>query len=920
MANLKKTIEIIFAGVDQVTPITEAIGGGLSKVGQGVQKATQPLADLSDSILLTSAAITALGVAAVAFSAKEAIQLENSFVELQKVLGDADGKATDFGDTFANISNKFGVGQADVISLAADFKQAGFTIDESLKLVEEALKAAAISELDVDSAGDVVIRTLNGFQAPASEAGRLIDILNESSNNFAVTTGELGQGLSRLSPIASQLGYNFEESAGLLIPIIEVFGSGSEAANGLRTSLLKLASDSKPVVEALKSVGIDSTQVVSAKDRFKALAEVFPTLNSEQKTYVTRAIAGIEQASKFAIVLGNQQQVLKATESAYNASGSAVKELEIALAKTEVAVQRFQNSLINIASSIGTKILPSLGKVTNASTVLSEAVLKSLEEDNFKKVFEALNGVFNSLEQDIKKVAAAFPEAIKKVDFQPILDGVAAVRESFGKIFDQVDLTTPEGLAEAIQFIVDTLGSLGQVTAGIISEFDGVFGAVGSTIDNFNNLTDAQKQAAGESLGLGKILNSLGGILDTVGTAIEGIGAAVGVLIGAKGLISLKELFSGTTTTFTSFIDAAKTSAGSLAGATTATTAFTASVAALLLPLAGLVGIFAELKDQSISGFIDEVTDFSDKQKIASETTDIFGAEIGGLSKRLLDGEIDIKQFNRLMDEYNDKQILASFATMENTQANRDNTLALLKTSEGIAKFQELTKGATESTDGLSASLDDASNKSPEVIRKEALDRMFEAAEQFDKARKSTDELGTSLQANGNKVDQFGRSIGQAGQSATSVANSLDEVNGKVIEVTAKAKVQTAQQQLEQFQTVVNSLDETIASTGNALGSFGQLFGSNFGNLDLGAQFAIKDAFREEVAARQKALDLQNKLIETEIDLQQARLKAIESGDSTITIDTTGIEPILDLLLTTIIKNAQARATADGAAFLAGVI
>jgi len=62
MADIKKTIEIIFAGVDELGPTLESVGGGITKVGEGVSKATQPLADLSDTVLLTSAAITALGV------------------------------------------------------------------------------------------------------------------------------------------------------------------------------------------------------------------------------------------------------------------------------------------------------------------------------------------------------------------------------------------------------------------------------------------------------------------------------------------------------------------------------------------------------------------------------------------------------------------------------------------------------------------------------------------------------------------------------------------------------------------------------------------------------------------------------------------------------------------------------------------
>lgn len=920
MADITKTIEIIFAGVDSLGSTLDSVGGGISKVGQGVQQATQPLADITDSILLTSAAITALGIAAGAFAATEAIKLENAFIELQKVLGDADGSAQDFGDTFGDISNKFGVGQADVIKLAADFKQAGFTIQESLGLVEQALTAAAISELNVDAAGDVVIRTLNGFQAPASEAGRLIDILNASSNNFAVSFAELGTGMSRVSPIAEQLGFTFEETAGLLIPVIEVFGSGSEAANGLRTALLKLGSDSKPVIDALESIGIDTTTLVSAKDRLEALTKVFPTLTDVQQTFVTTQIAGIEQAAKFAIVLGNQDQVLAATKNAYEASGAAAKELAIALASTEIALERFKNSFVNIAAAIGSEFLPQLGQVANSATDLNQAILTSLSGSNFQQVFDALRGVFTGLSAEIDKIATAFPDAIDKVDFAPILDGLKAVSGSLDGVFSDVDLTTPEGLAKVIQVIVDSLGSLALLTSGIINEFDGVFRVVATGVAGFNSLTDAEKIAAGEALGFGKILNSLGGILDSVGQAVSGIGIALSVLLGASGIVSLGTIFSTLGTALTSFVGLAT---GTTVAAGTLGTAFTgliASAAALALPLAGLVAIFAELKNQSISGYIDEITDLSGKQKFAAESSEIFGAEVGNLSNQLLEGQLTTAQFNQKMDEYSDRQVLAKLATLENTQANQDNAKSLLKTAEGVEAFNKLTGESATSATELSDSLKKVSESSENVTPESALAKMKEAADAMGKTSDKSKELSNQLVSGKGDVDQFGNALKTAGEKAQGVTKTFEGLDGKVITIDVTADTLNAQQNLEKFQSILGSIDTAVLSTGDTLSSLGSLFGDSFGNLDLGSQFGIKDAFRQEIQAREEALDLQNRLIETEIRLQEARLKAIESGDAKITIDTSGIEPILDLLLTTIIQQAQVRASVDGAAFLVGAL
>ena len=76
------------------------------------------------------------------------------------------------------------------------------------------------------------------------------------------------------------------------------------------------------------------------------------------------------------------------------------------------------------------------------------------------------------------------------------------------------------------------------------------------------------------------------------------------------------------------------------------------------------------------------------------------------------------------------------------------------------------------------------------------------------------------------------------------------------------------------------------------------------------------DSVEEEASGRQRTIDLANKLAAVELRVAEARLEALEAGEAGITIDTTGLDPILDLLLVTIIENAQVRASVEGAAFL----
>lgn len=80
MADLKKTVELIFGGVDKTGPAIASVGSNLSMLENRVGSVTGPLADAADSILKLQASLVALGAAALTFVAKEAVSFEAALI------------------------------------------------------------------------------------------------------------------------------------------------------------------------------------------------------------------------------------------------------------------------------------------------------------------------------------------------------------------------------------------------------------------------------------------------------------------------------------------------------------------------------------------------------------------------------------------------------------------------------------------------------------------------------------------------------------------------------------------------------------------------------------------------------------------------------------------------------------------------
>jgi len=230
---------------------------------------------------------------------------------------------------------------------------------------------AIASELDAAQASEVLVRTLNGFKAPASEADRLINVLNTTSANFATNVGELSEGMKDISGIAQKAGFSFEETAGLLVPVIEVFGSGSEAARALRSGMLKLISSQKPVTDELSRLGIhqrelnESTgeydgKLRSAKDILLDVSAAFKGMDENQKLVTTGILAGTEQAGKMSEVFDGMEKSIAVTNNALKDTDSISKEVATKLSGTGTQLDRLGTAFNNMAQSIGKEALPAI--------------------------------------------------------------------------------------------------------------------------------------------------------------------------------------------------------------------------------------------------------------------------------------------------------------------------------------------------------------------------------------------------------------------------------------------------------------------------------------------------------------------------------------------------------------------------------
>jgi len=132
-----------------------------------------------------------------------------------------------------------------------------------------------------------------------------------------------------------------------------------------------------------------------------------------------------------------------------------------------------------------------------------------------------------------------------------------------------------------------------------------------------------------------------------------------------------------------------------------------------------------------------------------------------------------------------------------------------------------------------------------------------------------------------------------------------------IAQVEADAKIVAAA-----FDAAGSSVDATASA---AADMFSSLAG-NWENIDgFMAKGNMMALIREQMDMEREALSIQRDLTEATIEYMQAKSDALRDGDGLIKIDSSGLEPALEMVMWQILEKVQLRASEEAAEFLLGL-
>lgn len=897
MADLSKTVEIIFAGVDRVSNTTASIAGNVDSLAGKLGDVTQPLADMAAWVEKADAAILGLGGVMIGLSVNEAAKFQTAFNEISTLFQAAPADVDAFRSAIQDYASRSTQSIESINHAVYEAISAGVSYKDSLDLLNTSEKLAVAGKADLTQTTLALVSVMNAYGMSTKDAADVSDIF--------FNTVKLGQ--ITIPELASQIGALTGIAGAAKVPL-DVLGAAIAALTTYGLTPEKAITDLKYVIQGI----IDPTdQARKAADalgiQFGAQALASEGLAGVLANVQTKTGGNVEQMAKlFTSTEAMTAAVLLSRDAAgkfsadlaemANRAGATDAAFKVMADNFNLAAQNLRNNIDLAFGKAGQELLETAtGDVRSLSDVF-KALGTSIDAGAFDPLFDQLRAFGITIEDLFQHIAQNLPAALEGIDWTRFTDSLDALKDAFGGLFDNVDLTTVEGLHAAIQKVIDVIAGLLQTGAGIVQGLKPFFDMLASGADSFSNLDASTQRTIGSVLGFAQGVNAVAPAVSSLATAIESLATVMSVKFVA-GLIGASTTATAATAAFAT-VGAGLTGLGALFYSTSTAAddmdshfqaasfdAYSGSLNGLSMGFGKLLATWDQTMGSAteVSGATGKVAD-----ALTAATDPAYSFE-----KTIADADALAKAAG------------VSFTTMATDVEGLQQKLVASTSAFGSYRVAANDIGATfaDMATNVQTSIDKARGYHMTLV--DGVPTFTQYGGAHDALKIKLDATKTATDANTKASQDF--------QAKMEEIASNERI--KLIESVVKLNVAEVEADTKRIEAAFKSLDTTITSTGSLIGTL-------VGGLDKISEFDKSEVWAlidKEGQRRDEALKLQKELTEAQIANIKAKTDALNKGEAIIKIDGSGLDPELEAFMWRILERIQVRANAELTEYLLGV-
>lgn len=280
------------------------------------------------------------------------VEVDTAMTELKKVTDETDTTYSAFMQTAIQQSRDLAASISDTVNATADFARLGYTLDEATDLSKAAITYQHVGDgiSDISEATESIISTMKAFNIEAKDSMSIVDRFNKVGNEFAISSGDIGDALQRSASALHTAGNDINESIGMIVAANDVAQNPESVGNalkvlslrirGAKTELKEMGEDTETVAESTSKLqasikGLTGVDIMKSATEFKStyqimdeLAAKWKELDDISKASTLEQLAGKNRANVVAGMLENWQDAKDAADAARDSYGSAEAELD----------------------------------------------------------------------------------------------------------------------------------------------------------------------------------------------------------------------------------------------------------------------------------------------------------------------------------------------------------------------------------------------------------------------------------------------------------------------------------------------------------------------------------------------------------------------------------------------------------------
>lgn len=303
------------------------------------------------------------------------VNIDSAMTELKKVTDETDSAYSSFLTNASKRSVELGTTITDYVNSTANFARFGYSMADATQLSEVANIYSVVGDeiSGIDEASSSVISTMQAFGIQANDAISIVDKFNEVGNRFAISSGGIGDALTRSASSMAAANNTLDETIALITAANTVVQDAPRVGNAFKTISMRIRGATTELEEAgLETDGMaESTAKLQAeikalsgvdimldKNTFKSTYQIMDELSQKwkdltdiQQASITELLAGKHQGNVMASLMENFDIARQALDVSMNSEGSAMQEHEKYMDSIEARVNQLKAAWEGLSNS-----------------------------------------------------------------------------------------------------------------------------------------------------------------------------------------------------------------------------------------------------------------------------------------------------------------------------------------------------------------------------------------------------------------------------------------------------------------------------------------------------------------------------------------------------------------------------------------